>query len=549
MLSFKCNKKKTVHHTFSNALFALRWQFKIAPGYTAFTLFQAVLGDVITLFEHTFLLAHIVTCVEQKSPLKNVLYFLLPVAAAVALKLIVNAVFGAYIAPGSTAKIQREIHLKLYSKAKDMDLARYDDTEFYNDYVWAMQKSPEHITATAATFNALVSKLTVSLLAGAYIVAVDARILLLVAIVLPITFFLQRAINKRNIKLEEEMTPGWRRFNYVARVFYLVDFVKDLKTGNLSEKLQANLSQSAEDLQTKIRRHSGKIILLFLLFNAAELVLLDGVYLSYLFYNALVLGKYGLGTLIGVYNSVDRLVGNLNDVCSKVLEFQNHSLYVQKMRHFLETPNKMPNTGTLPLPKGGTLALEEVTFTYPGNPKPTLNKVSLTVQKGEKIALVGFNGAGKSTLIKLLLRLYDPDSGAVLYNGKNIQAYPLQAYRRCFGTLLQDHELLATDLGHNLTAGLSELEISRAEKALKQAAFWERFCALSKGYQTPLTTEFNEEGYNPSGGEKQKIALARVLYANADIIILDEPSGALDPIAEYRLNKTVRSFLKTKSLL
>lgn len=115
--------------------------------------------------------------------------------------------------------------------------------------------------------------------------------------------------------------------------------------------------------------------------------------------------------------------------------------------------------------------------------------------------------------------------------------------------MFQDYELIATDLAHNISADNKPLDIKRADRALKRSAFWDRFKALPNGYETQLTKEFDESGFNPSGGEKQKIALARVLYADSDIIILDEPSGALDPIAEYTLNKTVTELSSDKTVI
>lgn len=543
------NKKKAGHGTLANTLFALRWQFKIAPGYTVFTFLQTVLGNVITLFEHTFLAAHIITCVEQKRPLSSILLFLVPVAVAVSLKLLVGTVFGAYQAPAETAKIQKQIHLTLYQKAAGLDLARYDDTEFYNDFVWAMQKAPEHITAAAGAFNNLVSNLVVGLIAGAYIVTVDFSALPAIALLLPGSYFIQRAINKRFIKMEEETTKSWRRFSYISRVFYLADYVKELKTGQMAPQLEKDLAETTEMLQQQTKKHSRPIARLSFFYNSLDNFIFNGGYLTYLFYNTLVLGRYGLGALTGVYNSAQRFVGNLAAVIRQLPEFQKHSLYIQKLRSFLEAENTLQDLGTQPLPAQKPLTLNQVTFTYPGNQKPTLKNVSLSVEPGQKIALVGFNGAGKSTLIKLIMRLYDPQAGTVCYGGQNIKNYPLSAWRQQFGALFQDYELLATDLAHNLTASPAELDLPRADSALKKAAFWEKFKTLPLGYQTPMTREFEESGLNPSGGEKQKIALARVLYANANIIVLDEPSGALDPIAEYRLNKTVTELSKNQTVI
>lgn len=193
--------------------------------------------------------------------------------------------------------------------------------------------------------------------------------------------------------------------------------------------------------------------------------------------------------------------------------------------------------------------LKDVHFTYPGNAEPTINGVSMHIRQGEKIALVGYNGAGKSTLIKLLLRLYDPSCGAIEFAGKGITDYPLADYRERYGALFQDFEIIATSLGHNINMSDAPLNTELADEVLRKAAFWERFQALPAGYDTQLTKEFEDQSIGLSGGEAQKIALARVLYADSAVIILDEPSSALDPIAEYQLNKTVTELAEDKTVI
>lgn len=544
------NKKTPKKHsTLSNTLFALKWQFEIAPGYTACTFLQTVLGDVITLFEHTFLAAYIINCVEQKKTLTDVLYFLIPVAVAVFIKLMFGTVFGAYTAPAAQEKIQMEMRMRLYEKAASLELARYDDTEFYNEFVWAMQKAPDHITGAVNSVILLLTRLIAGIIAGAYIVSVDASALLFLIVLIPLTYFMQLAANKRNMKKEEEMMPARRRSDYVSRIFYLADYVKDLKTGNITPKLEKDLTDTTDEMCAIVKKHSKPLTALWVTAQSARDIIVDGVYLSYLFFNALVLGKFGLGTLLGVYNSTQNLNGWVLTAVAKLPEFQNHSLYISKLRRFSETENTMEDNGRKALPAGGDIVLRNVEFTYPGNGESTLKGVNCSFKKGEKVALVGFNGAGKSTLIKLLLRLYDPTGGEISYCGENIKNYRIADYRGCFGVLFQDYELIATDLAHNISADNKPLDIKRADGALKRSAFWDKFKTLPSGYETQLTKEFDESGFNPSGGEKQKIALARVLYANSDIIILDEPSGALDPIAEYTLNKTVTELSSDKTVI
>ena len=168
----------------------------------------------------------------------------------------------------------------------------------------------------------------------------------------------------------------------------------------------------------------------------------------------------------------------------------------------------------------------------------------MTVKAGQKIALVGYNGAGKSTLVKLLLRLYDVSGGDIFINGKSIKDYTLCSYRNKFGTVFQDFQLYAADIAENvLTDEYSEGDQPRVLEALKNSGFEERLSSLKEGIHTPLTKEFDQNGINLSGGEAQKVAISRVFAKDCEIVILDEPSSALDPMTEYELNNTLMTAL------
>ncbi len=542
-----CKQKK--HGILSNIMFAMGWQFRVAPLFTLITFGQTIVGDIITLFEHTFLVAYIVSCVERGGTLADVLYFLVPVAIAVTLKVSINPVIGAYIAPKANAKIKKEIHMRLYEKAVSMEISRYDDSEFYNDFVWAMQKAPEHVTKATDTFRTLLSRIIVALIAGGYIVATDSLALWVVAIIMLSTLLFQHIINQWKMKREEDVLPVSRKRDYVNRVFYLADYVKDIKTSSISGKLKKDFYETSEQMKNLVKKHGPKISGLTILRESVDYLVYDGGYLTYLFYQALVKNKFGLGSLLALYRAANQLSGNLRRVIMMLPEFQNHSLYIAKLRTFLETENIMPDEGTLPAPESGDILLQNVHFTYPGNEEPTIKGVSMEIKKGEKIALVGFNGAGKSTLIKLLLRLYDPDSGSIRFANQSIEEYPIAEYRKRFGVLFQDFEIIATDIGHNLNMSDQVLDVQQADEVLKKVAFWEGFQSMPEGYETQLTREFDDNGINLSGGEAQKLALARVLYADAGVIILDEPSSALDPIAEYQLNKTVTELAADKTVI
>ena len=429
-----------------------------------------------------------------------------------------------------------------------MEISRYDKSDFYNDFVWAMQKAPTHITTATDTFKILLSRVIVAVATGAFIISSDAVSLVAVGLLLVLTLVFQSIGNKLRMSREEEVMPHTRRRDYINRVFYLIDYVKDLKMSDMSGRLEKDFQESAEKIKKISAKRGSQLTGVNALLSVSKNIIFTGIYLSYLFYQALVKSKYGIGTLLAIYNSTNKLRNTLLTITQKLPEFQEHSMYVEKLRTFLATENEMTD-GTKAVPEGGDLCLEKVQFTYEGNAEPTLKNVSMEIKKGEKVALVGFNGAGKSTLIKLLLRLYDPDSGRITYGGQDIRDYKLKEYRKQFGALFQDFEIFATDIQGNICMKDGELDQEWADQAMQKAGFWECFSLMPKGYGTQLTKEFDSEGINLSGGEAQKLALARVLYADAAVIVLDEPSSALDPIAEHQLNKTITELSNDKTVI
>ena len=174
----------------------------------------------------------------------------------------------------------------------------------------------------------------------------------------------------------------------------------------------------------------------------------------------------------------------------------------------------------------------------------------MSIKAGEKIAIVGYNGAGKSTLIKLLLRLYDVQKGTIRLNGKDIKEYKKEEYHSLFATVFQDFKIFAATIADNVKMGcVQEKDYAGIEQALCQSGFKERLGSFKKGMKTSLTREFDEEGVNLSGGESQKVAIARTFYKYCPVIILDEPSSALDPVSEYQLNEMMLKAAKDKAVI
>lgn len=248
-------------------------------------------------------------------------------------------------------------------------------------------------------------------------------------------------------------------------------------------------------------------------------------------------GAFDVGSVTQYVGAVTALSANIFAIIELNGELKTNAGYMEQAFKFLDIPNAMYQ-GSLTTEKRSDRQYEvefkNVSFKYPGSENWALKNVSMKFKVGSRLAIVGENGSGKTTFIKLLCRLYDPQEGQILLNGIDIRKYNYRDYMDIFSIVFQDFQLLSQPLGANV-AGSVEYDKERVTKALIDAGFGERLATMPQGLDTQLYKEFTEDGVEVSGGEAQKIAIARALYKDAPFIILDEPTAALDPIAEAEI--------------
>lgn len=278
--------------------------------------------------------------------------------------------------------------------------------------------------------------------------------------------------------------------------------------------------------------------------------MLDIVYVLYLIMRTVLLKSMTLSSVVVLYNSAANLRRGFATVVDLGPHMVETGLYVEKIRSFLDRESKIVNQKKSEIPKGaGILECKNVSFAYqPG--RPVVENVNMTIRAREKVALVGYNGAGKTTLIKLLLRLYDPTEGMILLDGVDIRDYDVEEYRRYIGVVFQDFKLFAATVAENVVMDRVKTEDANAiVESVRKSGFYDKLKTLPGGLSQELTKEFSEEGTELSGGEAQKLAVARAFYKDAGLVFLDEPSAALDPIAEYQLNQAMKEVAKEKTVL
>lgn len=395
--------------------------------------------------------------------------------------------------------------------------------------------------------NVIGSVISFALVVGV-VVSIDPIYLLFL---LPILFVFAVEIYRSKLffKRDMEMTTNNRIKAYTQRTVFLKDFSKDMRTSNIFSVMFNRYEKAVEKNIYIIKQYGWKMFFYSLISSIlGEIIPIVGTYsyASYQFMNDKGLNISGFSVVLSSINSIRSTTMNISNSIS---ELSNVALYFQNLHDFFDYQPKITDGGIEP-DDFESLELKNVSFKYPSAKKYSLKNVNLKINKGETVALVGINGAGKSTLVKLILRFYDTTEGEILYNGRNIKEYNVESLRKKFGTVFQDYKTFALSVNENVLCyeGNDE-EKALAEQALKQSGVFEKIQTLPQGADTVLTREFDDKGAGLSGGEAQKTAVARMFARDFDIAILDEPSSALDPIAEYKMYENLIAATKDKTVI
>ena len=326
-----------------------------------------------------------------------------------------------------------------------------------------------------------------------------------------------------------------RKRDYISRVFYLPEYAKELRLSKVKPKLYEEFQEASAQILdiSKKRTRRLQVLKMCIQYGCSSLIF-DGIYLTYLMFQTLVKEAFGYGTAVTLYNSCGNLRSCSQSLAQVLTEFPEHGRYIEKIRHFLNCPVEIRQKEEAKALREefAELNLDHVSFSYPGGAS-VLKDISLTIRRGERIALVGVNGAGKTTFVKLLCGIYEPDAGQILINGIDRNEFPRTEVYQLFSAIFQEQMILPFTVGENLALKRAdEVDEKRAWAALERAGLKETFQDRKIGIKTYMTKTMMEDGVELSGGQQQRFLLARALYKDAPVLVLDEPTAALDPIAE-----------------
>lgn len=539
------NTNHSVKKVISNNVFWLSLMFKASPKYMILATLDSIRNQLSIFMEHTLLIGFVLEAAEFHYPFKRVGTIILAAALLIALGMLFSVYVYAYTAEIEKPKIKEKIKLKLYEKAKDLDLSCYDNPDFYNEQVLVLSEVDKQIDRGVEFITNSVGGLTAFISTGIFFIFKDKWSALFILVSFLLTFLINKAFKKLSFKIKMERYKSERKRDYVKRVFYMSEYAKEIRLNpDVTDLLMSHFEKSNEEVYNIEQKYCRRrFFLQYAKEHLSNNMIADFFYVTYLVFKAAFLKVMSFSTLVILYNSFYRMRESLR-IFTDVYPFAiETSLYVQKIRDFLDyepqivsEKNLIPNEG----PKD--ISINNAEFRYDEGQDNIIKGLSFDIKKGEKVALVGYNGAGKTTLVKLMMRLYDVNSGEIFTDGNNIKDYDVKEYRKTIGTVFQDFKIFAGSVKENvLLDDTDEYNREDLKKALSDSGLLERTERMSMGINTPLTHEFDDNGIDLSGGEAQKLAISRVFYQKAGLMILDEPSSALDPIAEYQLNHAMMS--------
>lgn len=489
--------------------------FVPAAGYFSATLAQAVIEMIEAgkPFEAAFL--------------TGLTYLLL----ALALNLL-HAVYEDFYLRWKKQEIEGTIERSIYEKALMVDYRHFDDPIYFDSYKLTTEKFASQSSETLQNLFSLLSGVAKCIVYGALIASQGVALLLIVLGCSAFVAYAQIYWSRVSVERETAMVNDQRKADYLRRLFFDHTAVADLRASNIKKPLFSLFDGSVKSRAAIYRKYGAKEFLTDILVNLAQLgtTFAVPVYVAWGVMSGNIGGIGVYATLIASSLALKEALNALGWWSSQVAL---GVAYAQKVQRFFDTDSTIEASTDGEKASDGPFSVrfDHVSYRYGGSDEFAIRDLSLAIAPGEKIAIVGENGAGKTTLTKLLLRLYDADGGTVQINGRPIADYDVSTLRGRIGIAFQQSRLYALSVRENMTA-YADADDARLKSCLEEVG-------LRLSLDAQVTKEFDENGAVLSGGDAQRLCLTRLLHSEFGLLILDEPSSALDPIAEYRIAKLI----------
>lgn len=533
-------KKLTFTETIKNDWYALKLGFSVSRSLVVHSFFMRLAGYFEWVFFDAIFLRKIVGALDENKGFDEIFAFIAVCGLLFGLINLYTNYADNVILPLQTTRLYGGIYRKLYAKARNVELKCYEDSDFYSRYTMAMDGAEAKVSAIITSFWGVLVGAVATVAVFWFMFEIDHLAVLFIICPLVGNFLFGNWRNKFEFRRYQEQAPNDKVLNYVNRAMYLPDYAKEVRLSRIFNLLKEQYHDATQrNVKVAVKYALACAVMNFWRCTFTFTAIFEGV-LFYAVYRNLVTGSISLAQLTVMSSLMVAMTWILIRLFEDIMAIMKNGLFINNLRGFLEYKEEIPEDqkGILPEKEFESLVFDNVSFSY--KDEETIKNLSFELKKGEIAALVGHNGAGKTTIVKLLLRLYDPSSGVIRVNGRDIREYDLHAYREMFAATFQDFSIMGMTIKENVLMGRHyEKEDELVERSLKRAGIYEKVQSLPKGIHTMMTKEFEEDGAVLSGGESQKLAVARTFAKDSPVKIFDEPSSALDPLAEYELFQNI----------
>jgi len=485
--------------------------------------------------------------ITEAITMQEMKYFLMIICLMLLLSVVIAIINGSasYLyEPLLQNRIIEKIQSDIYAKAKTFNLEEYDNEEFYDLYYFVAENGKtgilNAITLTTGILTSLMSVMGIS----SIILQYDFWVISCAFIGVGISCLCSMRMKNLQYKFKIESVPYNREINYIHRIFYLNEYIKEIITFSKSRIFEKKY-QAAWSGMNEITNKWGKQIRM----QYIGVMLIDSIteifILIYLGYNT-ILGKMPIGEFIVLYTGIQQMIQQMKAAVASVPEIYSNALDLEKYFEFM---NRRTGEGKEKVNMIEEIRFENVDFSYRDSDKNILHNINFSIGKNNKrIALVGKNGSGKSTIIKLLLGFYEGYDGNIYINSNELRDLSKKEYRNRLSILYQDFRLFSMTVNQNVSMEY-ENEEEKVDELLKIASVYEKIKNLPLKNQTVLSKEFDKAGIYLSGGEQQKIGLARTLFRTADLVVLDEPFSSMDQLSANKILKEMETTYPDKMMI
>lgn len=534
---------KHMTNSLKNIILLIKPYWKYGKTYIILSIIMSVVVAPVNALASVFFTQSVIDAVAHEVSFFEVIIIILRFLFVLLFTLLIQNTFDIFYKEKKSTEIQLNLNQDIYRQILSTDYKYFDDPEFYNNYTLTVNEYSNKSREAVELIINILKSLSTIISMGSVIIVLGPWLVVITVIEMIITVFIETQKNNVNIDKRMKSLAFDRKLGYVHRVFYQREYAADIKVTKLKNYLFALYRDSGKSKIGIIKAYAGVLFRWLFTQNCIGIVYNASI-MIYISYGLLVSKKIiGVGKFMSLITANTQLMQSMYGVFGLFSQANNLSLYAEKIKLFFESESSIENSikgdDELGLVFPFKLELNNVSFHYP-NSNFGINNISFSIDPGEKVAIVGENGAGKTTITKLIMRLYDPDKGGIFINDKSICDYNLSKLREKIGIAFQATNVYALSLADNLNL---YRENSDAEllNTIKELDFDNIFDKSRGDLRIELTKEFEQNGLMLSNGEIQKIGIARILNNNFGLLILDEPSSSLDPIAEYKLTNILYS--------